>query len=156
MNLRNPLLLGAMIALGLLAGCTAYTNKQTCLDQTRTSYKAIEGLPLKVSNVSIALAGARVVVEGTIVAPPAPKIRHASGASGASGASAASGSQPASQAVVRADSATSVTAASAASAAAMYPVPPGNAAAECIFEGKQLRQFHWLTPAQLVKLVEPL
>jgi len=73
MNLRSPLLASAMMALSLLTGCTAYSNRETCLDRMRTSYNDVAQLPLKISNVSIATQGSRIVVEATVKAPPAPK-----------------------------------------------------------------------------------
>ena len=132
MNLRSPLLASAMMALSLLAGCTAYSNRETCLDRMRTSYNDVAQLPLKISNVSIATQGSRIVVEATVKAPPAPKA-----------APAAPGS------------ATAALPASTASATVVQKILPGNAAAECTFDGRQLTHFHWLTPVGMVTPGDP-
>jgi len=144
MNLLRPLLTGPCLALALLAGCsTAYTNQQSCLEQVHTWYNSIGQLPLKISNVSVATGGSRVVVEGEVLAPAvkkdllktlaaAPeKLLAAKSATGASAASAASG-------------------ASSAAVVSAPRVPAGNAAAECVFASRQLTLFHWLTPAAMV------
>jgi len=140
MNLRSPLLASAMMALSLLAGCTAYSNRETCLDRMRTSYNEVAQLPLKISNVSIATQGSRIVVEATIKAPPAPKALPAAPGS-------ATAAVPASAAASIAEP---TSADSAAAATINQKIPPGNAAAECTFEGRQLTHFHWLTPAAMV------
>jgi len=167
MNLRSPLLASALVASGLLTGCTEYSNRQTCLDQVHASYNDVGELPLKISNVSLAAQGSRVVVEGTIVAPKAhktllaavgsvltPAAKTASASSGASAvpAAARAASAPAGEmaAPAQAASAAAASDASGTAAAAVYKIPPGNAGAECTFDGRQLSHFHWLTPAEMV------
>jgi len=145
MNLRSPLLASAMMALSLLAGCTAYSNRETCLDRMRTSYNEVAQLPLKISNVSVATQGSRIVVEATVKAPHLPKAAPAAPGSAAL--------------VLPASAATSIaapaSASNAVSATVVQKIPPGNAAAECTFDGRQLTHFHWLTPVGMVTPGDP-
>jgi len=161
-----------LAAIVLLSSCaipltTSQVNRQVCVLQTRSSYETQSKLPFKISNVSVATGGSRVVVEGVVVDPNAPKhglialLKEPSAASAASATSAASAAKVATDAVAASattGAATAVNAASdtvaasaAAASAAAAAVPPGNAGAECLFTGRQLTAFHWLAPVQLAK-----
>jgi hypothetical protein len=180
MNSSRLLFASALSATVLLSSCaipltTSQINRQVCVARVRSSYDAQSKLPLKVTNVSVSTGGARVVVEGRIIDPDAPKhglakllaahLAAASDANAAHAAGAASATNAAGAvaalAVDTAARAASAGASSGASAAATasaphaasaaYPVPPGDAGAECLFAGRQLTAFQWLAPAALAK-----
>jgi len=149
-----------LAAIVLLSSCaipltTSQVNRQVCVLQTRSSYETQSKLPFKISNVSVATGGSRVVVEGVVVDPNAPKhglialLKGPSAASAASATLAASATTGAATAVNAASD--TVAASAAAASAAAAAVPPGNAGAECLFTGRQLTAFHWLAPVQLAK-----
>ncbi len=149
MNSSRLLFAGSLFAAALLSSCaipltTSQINRQVCVAHARSSYDAQSKLPMKIVNVSVATGGSRVVVEGQIADPNAPKPKHGLAKLFAAHGSAASGAS-----AVAASSAGPASAADAASSA--YAVPPGNAGAECLFAGRQLTAFQWLAPAALAK-----
>lgn len=168
MNLRSPLFACPMFALAVLSGCstsTAYSNRQMCVAQVRTSYDEAGDLPFKITNVSVATRGSRVVVEGTVVAPPthksvlavlaaAPEKLALAAQARVAGApnQAASAALPASTPQPAGTTASAASAASAAEAPPAHKIPAGGAGAECLFDGRQLTHFQWLTPSQMAAL----
>lgn len=165
MNSSRLLFASAVSATVLLSSCvipltTSQINRQVCVAHVRSSYDAQSKLPLKVTNVSVSTGGARVVVEGQIIDPDAPKhglakllAAHIAAASDASATNAASAvAASAVDTATRAASAAASTSTNHAASAAS-PVPPGNAGAECLFAGRQLTAFQWLAPAALSKKV---
>ena len=172
MNSSRLLFASALSATVLLSSCaipltTSQINRQVCVARVRSSYDERSKLPLKVTNVSVSTGGARVVVEGQIIDPDAPKhglakllAAHVAAASeaGTTGAASAVSATNTAGAVAASAVDTATRAASAAAtasaphaASAAYPVPPGNAGAECLFAGRQLTAFQWLAPAALSK-----
>jgi hypothetical protein len=160
MTAIRPLCAYSLVALAL-SGCaiplsTNQVNRQACVARTRSAMAAQTDLRFTITNVSSAMQGSRVVVEGTLPNPLAPKhglptllekmLHPASAAAAASAALAASAPTAASAALA----ASAPKTASAALAASASIVPPGSsAAAECLFDGRQLSAFHWLTPRVL-------
>jgi hypothetical protein len=160
MKIRISLLACLSVAPVLIAGCALYKNPSACEQQMRSM--AAEKFPdgkLSISHAGVAIKGARVVVEGTIVSTPAAASAALAASAPSEASAAAQSASSAAPAAVAASavapaSASATASASAASASARPKKVKTPTAAECLFKGEELASFTWLAPSAWVAPVD--